>query len=369
MKEYSDKPLFVRKSKEQTDAIMTDDLTVLKAKEKDEEQILEESKAEIVERLSHAMDDEVVLEDFGLCSDDINNRELTANEVSSKNDKDREALIPLIENKTILMGQISAIEEANSTRYFIINVQFNGVRIIIPDYEYFEDEYSFGDDYSELKSDDMKTSRRRAHALYHVGALIYFVVKSYGLDSEKRIVGVASRREAMAMLRDEWFLHSDPDKLYEHSVEVGNIAKAHVISVSPKYATVECLGVETRLDAYSLCEEYIENCNDYVSPGDTINVRIKKLHTDEGTYLTVSGRLNDNSSTIHSMKIYSTYLGTVEHYNKEKKFYYVRLKNGVPVIVYSSSITGSEVLFAGQNVAVYIYALMDEYAVGSVSII
>lgn len=300
-----------------------------------------------------------VLSEIGIKSEEVvqKNREIKTN-----ND---ELYNKLIENHEILLGIISGIEDGDREDSFNIVVTWNGLRVLIPDYQYFEDGFNFGVNYNELTSAIAKTRKRKNVAIHHNGAQIYFILKKVATDNYGVEFAVASRKEAMAMIRDEWFLHSNPDKIYEREAKIGDIAPAHVISVVENSCLVECLGVETRLDANTLTNQYVENCKDFVSPGDTIEVRIRKLYLDNGVYMTVNGRLNDNEGVIRTMKVKSNYLGCVDHYNKDKDMYVIRLNNGVNANVYSKSVIGTDALFNGQMVQVYVYSIMQNYVIGS----
>lgn len=300
-----------------------------------------------------------VLSEIGIKSEEVvqKNREIKTN-----ND---ELYNKLIENHEILLGIISGIEDGDREDSFNIVVTWNGLRVLIPDYQYFEDGFNFGVNYNELTSAIAKTRKRKNVAIHHNGAQIYFILKKVATDNYGVEFAVASRKEAMAMIRDEWFLHSNPDKIYEREAKIGDIAPAHVISVVENSCLVECLGVETRLDANTLTNQYVENCKDFVSPGDTIEVRIRKLYLNNGVYMTVNGRLNDNEGVIRTMKVKSNYLGCVDHYNKDKDMYVIRLNNGVNANVYSKSVIGTDALFNGQMVQVYVYSIMQNYVIGS----
>lgn len=311
---------------------------------------------------------EAVLPEIGLKSEEVLSNDKKEKKLPKK-DEENTVYDNFIKKKEVLLGVISAIEDGDRDDSFNIIVNWNGLRVIIPDFEYFEDKFNFGANYDELPNAAAKTRKRKIIARYHTGAEIYFIIKSIGKDTYGQYFAVASRREAMAAIRDEWFLHSNPDKIYEHTAKIGDIAPAHVIAVVENAVLVECLGVETRIDANTLTSEYVENCKDFVSPGDTIEVRIRKLYTNDGVYLAVNGRLNDSEGVIRTMKVKSNYLGTVDRYNKAKDMYIIRLNNGVNANVYSKSVIGADALYTGQKVQVYVYSIMQNYVVGSAYII
>ena len=318
------------------------------------------------------------LSDIGTKSDDILEQEskvLSRREIDDKNYRD---LLRYQRSGEILWGEVDAVEEhpgAQLKNAVIISVLYNGVKILIPDIAYFEDSFSFGANYASM-TDRQKFEKRRTMAEYQKGARVCFVLKAVqrtqikggDFDGEYEIHCVGSRKEAMEILRDIWFLHKNrKDTSREpRSVSIGDIAKAHVVSVREEYAVVECLGVETRIDAYNLNNEIVENCNDFVVPGDTINVRVKKLHVGgDNVYLTVSGRLNDPSKLINSMFVNSSYLGTVDSYNERKDLYTILLKNGVQASVRASQVEGGIELYPGDRVSVRVKDIRPTYVVGN----
>ena len=111
----------------------------------------------------------------------------------------------------------------------------------------------------------------------------------------------------------------------------------------------------------------VENCADFVQPGDTIPVRVRKLHVSPGkVYLTVSGRLNESSKLIHTMRQGAVYLGHVDHYNKAKDRYTIVLKNGVYGTATSGQVQGGIGLNPGDRVAFRVAEIKQGYLIGNV---
>ena len=319
-----------------------------------------------------------VLNMLGTVSEEIleqDARVLSQKEIDDKTYRD---LLRYQKNGEILWGEIFSVEEYRGSSFkntVIIGVLYNGVKVSIPDTVFFENTFNFGANYLTM-NDREKFEKRRTMAEYQKGARICFVIKGVSrtriaggeFDSEYEINAVGSRTEAMEKLRDIWFIHKNrkDSSRAPREVNIGDTAKAHIISVREEYVVAECLGVETRIDAYNLNNEIVENCNDFVMPGDTILVRIKKLHINgSDVYLTVSGRLNDPSKLINSMQLNSSYLGTVDSFNDRKGTYTILLKNGVQASVRATQVEGGIDLYPGDRVSVRVKDIRPTFVVGN----
>lgn len=282
-------------------------------------------------------------------------------------------LLEYKKNKTILWAEVYSSEIDNNLGIVGILALWNGFRICIPDKMYFLDSYNFSTDYRTLNPQEKLVVKQR-FASYQIGAHVCFTITAIDRkpkeDGDGFIYGVIGNRvEALNILQDIYFKHKKYNVGRPVDIKVGDIAEAHVLSVSSLYAVVEALGVETRVDAFSLSNEYVDNCHDIVKPGDTLKVRIRKLHINEGdkpTYLTVSARINKTPDAISNMKVGSTYLGVVTKFNKESNLYTVRLKNGVNAAVIEKNIVNHQKLFNGDSVIVLVTTIEKEYVKGSV---
>ena len=315
--------------------------------------------------------------EMGVKSDEIIEKESLEKTEEEKELATFRLLNSLARNKDIAWGEIYGVEPIDALSgsigsRFAVALIFNGAKILIPEKEYFEPTYDFGSDYFTL-SESMKANRRNAAAKYQIGARIPFTVAAAGkreitegeFEGENAIFAVGSRREAMRILRDMFFVHKDHPETPSRTVKVGYLAWANVVGVREDYVVVECLGVETRIDAYNLNNEYVENCNDFVKPGDRLKVRVRKVYVnDDDVYLTVSGRLNDASKAINDIKLRGTYLGVVDHYNKSNNFYTISLKNGVSASVRADQVQGEVELTNGDNVSVLVTRIMPTYVIG-----
>ena len=276
----------------------------------------------------------------------------------------------------ILWGTVYGVEPNERFGEAIISVLYNGVRISIPAHEYFEDTYNFGVTYKDM-TEQQKMHRQMLAVRYQIGAEVCFVVKGVTrekikdddlFEDEYDIFAIGSRKEAMAKIRDIWFYHKNrkaTTKTPPRTVSIGDQVDAHVLQVREDMTVVECFGVETRIDNYNLNNSIVTDCTDFVKPGDTIRVRVRKLHiSPNSVYLLVSGRLNDSTKLIRAMKPKSTYLGKVAKYNDKSKFYTVTLKNGVNAAVRTRNVQGEVDLSIGDTVAVTVTSIRPTYVVG-----
>ena len=299
-----------------------------------------------------------------------------ANDKSEKEYEIYKKLLLAQKTRQLLYGEVYGIEPNEKLGKVIIAVMWNGVKISIPDSEYFEPNFEFGSRY-KIASAEEQLKRRAIMAGFQNGARVAFIVKAVQrdvirggeYDGEYNIACVASRKEAMELMRDIYFYHKE--RVHARNsikdIKIGDIAEANVIAVKEDVIVVECFGVETRIPAREASEEYIENCKDFFSPGDTIKVKVKKVYINgsSSVYLTVSGKINDSSKFINTMNVKSTYLGTVESVNRNKKIYNVRLKNGVLAGVLFDNVQGNVPLFIGNKVTVKVSKVKDTYVYGS----
>lgn len=266
----------------------------------------------------------------------------------------------------ILWATVYGIESVVGNLHIV--AIWNGINIDFTKASYFEPTFSFGRDYDLLEGKE-KINRELIFARYQIGSHIPFVVSNV-LESkitegkrkgETITTIVGDRVQAMKKLRSHYF-HGE-----KCLVEVGNLAKAHVLAVRSDWVLVECLGVETLMDSYSLNDQRVDNCSDFVKPGDTIQVRVRKLHlNDDGTvYLAVTGRLFVAPEVIANMKKGGTYLGTVDAYNKNKHNYSVILMNQVYAVIPAKEVIYNVPLTVGDKVNVKVINILETHVIGS----
>lgn len=269
----------------------------------------------------------------------------------------------------ILWCTVSATAPLMDTASCMVQVEYNGTSITIVESEYFEDTFEFGGGIETLDKEVqkkeiaiLKNKRASAQLGATVPVIVTDIVKS---DNEETIVVIGSRKKAMSKLRAHYFLSG------QYDIKKGDIvAEAHVLAVAPDYVIVECLGVETRMDAYSLSYQNIHNCKKHFHAGDVLkNVTIRKFHVNEGddAYLTLTARTSATVQSADVLQVGSSYLGTISSYNKAKKCYSVILeKSHLTVTVYNHS-KGDFVYSDGTRVTVTISKIYEHFAIGFVT--
>ncbi len=298
-----------------------------------------------------------------------------AYELEKDEGKEEELYKKLVEYKEsgqVIWGQVVGAEIEDRQNMVVMTVLWNGIRVLIAERAYFMPTWNFGEGYDKLSSEE-KLQRRIRAARETIRAIIPVKIKEVikqktvvkNFEGEEEIVAFGSRLEAMESLRDVYFLHKNTDEPV--NVNINDTAKAYIFFVNEDLAVVECLGVETRIDTYNLDENIVDNCMDFVKPGDVIRVRIKKININVTTgdvYLGVTGRLNLGSKAIGSIKKGGSYLGYVESYNKSKNIYTIKLKTKVNVSVHFKSVMAHVDLNVGDSVVVQVKAIKDTYVFG-----
>ena len=314
--------------------------------------------------------------------------EIEAEEALVKSDKERaeevyRELLRAQRSGAYLMGEVFAIEPESDAfkNHVVIDVLYNGVKVMIPDIVYFEDSYDFGSTY-DSDPERIKAARRVTNARFQTGAKVYFTVSAVSREEvpmpdgnmQTVIIAIGDRKNAMAKVRDTYFFHRNraSETRAPRAVSEGDYAKAHVIAVREDMVLVECLGVETRIDAFNLSNQYVENCRDITRPGKTLDVRIRKLHVDKSNddpkkdrvFLTVTCRLNDAAEALATTKVRTYVAGNVVSYNKEKGIYSIMLKNGVTAVVNAQDVRGQIDLNPGDPVNVFVTHVLNTHVIG-----
>lgn len=277
-------------------------------------------------------------------------------------------------NGEVLWGKVYSVDRADekSNRFFI-SVLFKNTKVSIPDHMYFESTFDFGRNYQNVMNEEEKLNYRMAMARYQLGAKVCFCIEKAArskilkgeFKGEYATTVIANRNKAMEVLRNIYFFHKGRTRsasLTPRSVVVGDVIEnAHVLAVKEDSVLIEACGIETRIDAYNLNKDFVDNCKKFVSPGDTIPVRVRKLHINEDTvYMSCSGRLNNVSKMILTMKPGDTLLGVVDRYNKEKGIYTVILNNGVSASCAAYTVKQRIPLAIGDNVWVTVTDVIEE---------
>lgn len=306
--------------------------------------------------------------DFGIKSDDVVAQD-ERNELAKK-EKIYRQLLAFKDSKEPLWATISASEynyDKNGKKNMVGAICYwNGQRIVIPDAWFFTKDTVYPKGY-ETKSKEEQLEDRQLMISREIGARVCFTIEGIG-KSDKGYDIMGNRLDALKRLQDYYFYH----KIYKDSkVEVhkGDLTKARVLSVRSYQVLVECLGVETYIDAFNLSNDAVDSCRDVVAPGDVIDVRIRKLHLNEdnpekGVYLTVSGRIDITPEDLEKMRVDSCYSGFIKGFNKTNNCYTVRLKNGVNASVLKQNVYKNLSLVRNDAVVVRVTKKEDEFVKG-----
>ena len=186
--------------------------------------------------------------------------------VETQADKQMSDLLDLLESlrsKKIMTGKIAGVETTSSGIPSAV-LQYGEFKVVIPCYECVNPPADFRDQEPNTVYQYILSK--------HLGAEIDFVVK--GIDQEGEVV-VASRKEAMAIRRRQFYFGKDRDGnnlLYE-----GAVAEARVVSVIRAGIFVELFGVHTYIPASELSYQRILDAAAYYQNGQRVLVKIMKL--------------------------------------------------------------------------------------------
>lgn len=166
--------------------------------------------------------------------------------VETQADKQMSDLLDLLESlrsKKIMTGKIAGVETTSSGIPSAV-LQYGEFKVVIPCFECVNPPADFRDQEPNTVYQYILSK--------HLGAEIDFVVK--GIDQEGEVV-VASRKEAMAIRRRQFYFGKDRDGnnlLYE-----GAVAEARVVSVIRAGIFVELFGVHTYIPVSELSYQRI----------------------------------------------------------------------------------------------------------------
>ncbi|MBR6261582.1 MAG: hypothetical protein IKR24_08660, partial [Erysipelotrichaceae bacterium] len=274
----------------------------------------------------------------------------------------------LMQNKEedrVIYGEVAGVR-IESERV-LVDVLWNGIRIIVPHSAYFQSSWNMGNNFDELSKEE-KLLKIQRNAREMLGSYCPVVVKAVvknpveegSFKGEDKIVGYGDRVEALAKLRKHYFFDRDMDDPNYPRPE--RHANAHVLMVAQDFAVVECMGCEYRIDSYNISDQYCDDCRDLYRAGDLMEVRIKKV-TIEGDKVTlkISGILNDGSMMMPDIREGDTFIGYVKSFNKAKNIYTCKLNVGVNASVHLKSTTGHAELNIGDRVSVTVTGINGDY--------
>ena len=225
--------------------------------------------------------------------------------VETEADRQMSDLLDLLESlrsKKIMTGKIEGVENSAGGIPSAV-LKHGGFKIIIPCFECVNPPADFRD--QEPNSVYQYVLNK------HLGAEIEFVVK--GIDQESEVV-VASRKEAMAIRRRQFYFGQDKDGnniLYE-----GAIAEARVVSVIRPGIFVEVFGVQCYIPSNELSYQRLLDASAHYQNGMRILVKILKLdRTDpKNVKITVSvkqTKKNPYETVFERYCVGNHYIGTV----------------------------------------------------------
>ena len=224
-----------------------------------------------------------------------------------------------IRRKNVCYAAVKGLE-VNGDHVRII-LKRDTLRIVIPAEDFFH--------FSQLKdieqaSAEEKFLRYRRKASHYFKGVVSFMPLAMGEDEETGVPFViASRQQAMEKLQRIHFFSRNAD------VKVGSVAKASIISSGPRYAIVECLGVESVIGSGALSAfSYIDDVSEEFKPGMGLMVAVESLNVDRAKHtidIALSHSLIERSQakveTVSERMINGRYDATVVGSND--KFYFV----------------------------------------------
>lgn len=228
-------------------------------------------------------------------------------------------LIGSLRSKRILTGTIQGVETSEQTGDPRAVIYYGGFKILIPSAEAVNPPEDFRDRSKNEVYKYLITKR--------LGAEVDFLVK--GIDPDSGIVA-ASRKEAMAMKRRQFYLGKDRDGnnlLYEDC-----IAEARVISVIRAGAFVELFGVESYIPARELSYQRLIDVSSAFYPGQRVLVKVLTIDKTNPDNIHVrlsvkQAQANPYDSVLTKFAVGSYYVGTVSVMDTNGIF--VSLEGGV----------------------------------------
>lgn len=227
--------------------------------------------------------------------------------VETAEDKLRNDLLDLVESmkgKKVLTGAIQGVERAGDNPNLIYAVVYHGnFKVIIPSLEAVEEPEDYRD---QPKSDVL-------HYLLNkrLGAEVDYIVK--GIDQETG-VAVASRLEAMAQKRKEYYFKTDRDGNYQ--LYEGVCAEARVVSVIRAGVFVDLFGAECYVPLKELSYQRWIDASAHYQPGQRVLVKILEVDRSDRSKPRVLVSVkqageNPYEQALKRFTVGSRYVGTV----------------------------------------------------------
>lgn len=227
--------------------------------------------------------------------------------VETDADKLRSDLLDLVESlkgKKILTGTIQGVERLADNPEMSYAVTYHGdYKVIIPVLEAVEEPADYRD---QPKGDVL-------HYLLNkrLGAEVDYIIK--GIDQESGIVA-ASRLEAMAMKRREYYFRTDRDGNYQ--IYAGIRAEARVVSVIRAGIFVDLFGAECYIPLRELSYQRWVDATAHYQPGQRVLVKVLEVDRSDRNHLQVAASVkqageNPYERALKKYAVGSLYVGTV----------------------------------------------------------
>ena len=227
--------------------------------------------------------------------------------VETEADKARNDLLDLIESmktQKILTGTIQGVEQPEDNPSRSLAVIYHGdFKVIIPAEE------------AVLPPEDNR-GRSQEDVMHYtltkrLGAEVDYIVK--GIDPQSG-VAVASRLEAMAAKRKEYYFGTDRDGnniLYE-----GVCAEARIVSVIRAGIFVDLFGLEIYIPLRELSYQRLLDASSQFQPGQRVLVKILSIDRSDRNHIKASASVkqageNPYESALRTCSVGNRYVGTV----------------------------------------------------------
>ena len=227
--------------------------------------------------------------------------------VETDTDRLRNDLLDLVESlksKKILTGTIQGVERLADNPEMSYAVIYHGdFKVIIPVLEAIEEPADYR---GQPKGDVL-------HYLLNkrLGAEVDYIVK--GVDQEHNVVA-ASRLEAMALKRREYYFRTDRDGNYQ--IYEGIRAEARVISVIRAGIFVDLFGAECYIPLRELSYQRWVDATQHYQPGQRVLVRVLEVDRSDRSHPRVTASVkqameNPYEKALKKYVVGNRYVGTV----------------------------------------------------------
>ena len=226
--------------------------------------------------------------------------------VETDADKARDAMLDLVESlktRRILSGTVQGIERPGDGANSVAVIYHGDFKVLIPAEEMVE-------------RPEETQSRSVSDALHYMlnkrlGAEVDYIVK--GIDGEAG-VAVASRLEAMAAKRREYYFGTDRDG--NNLLYNGVCAEARVVSVIRAGIFADVFGVETYIPLRELSYQRILDASASYQPGQRILVKLMDIDRSDRSHIRVSASIkrageNPYEKALKRYSVGNRYVGTV----------------------------------------------------------